>query len=40
MLENNIPASVWAGEKPDDELNGEPGHVDGLQDLDHAVRIC
>ena len=40
MLENNIPASVWAGEKPDDELNGEPGHVDGLQDLDYAVRIC
>ena len=30
---------VRAGEEPDDELDGEPGHVDGLQDVDHRVGI-
>ena len=32
-------AVVRAGEEPHQELQGEPGHVDGLQNVDHGVGV-
>lgn len=32
-------AVVGAGEEPDNELNGEPGHVDCLQNINHRVMV-
>ena len=32
-------AVVWAGEEPHQELHGEPGHVNRLQDIDECIRV-